>query len=226
MSKLPRKNLTALQRKELQQEAGSKCAWCGDESAEGWEFHHIDGRPENTVNENLIMLCGRCHNIAEANNGKITIDDLYQRKRELAVQRQAVSVLQEKTVSPTITDSIVASGNSHCSFTQNVYTAKKTVSRVAPAPDSIACNAEARNKINMMIRTLGDYRLKGHPDRNARAVFSAIQKDLAKHFEATSFLSISMSRFDDVVAYLQEKIDGTVQGRINKGRTARKNQDA
>lgn len=218
MSKLPRKNLTVLQRKELQQEAGSKCAWCGDENAEGWEFHHIDGRPENTVNENLIMLCGKCHNIAEANNGKITIDDLYQRKRELAAQRRASWGQHEKTASPIIEDSIIATGNSQCSFTQNIYTAKQTSPRVSPAPDSIGSNAEARNKINLMIRKLGDYRLKGHPERNGKSVFAAINRDVAKHFEATSVLAISISKLDDVIAYLQKKIDNTMQGRINRGR--------
>ena len=214
MTKAPRKNPTALQKKELQQEADSKCAWCGNDNPESWEFHHIDGRPENTVNDNLILLCGACHNIAEAHNGKITIDDLYQKKRELAEKRKTSSVEQRKIIN----DSIVAKGNMGCSFTQNIYHTGKMTTRVSPAVDSIGNNAEARNMINLLVRKLGDYRLKGHPDRNAKGVFSAINKDLAKHFGATSVPNISISRMSEVIFYLEQKIGNTTQGRMNKGR--------
>ena len=219
MVKAPRKNPTALQKRELQQEADSKCAWCGDDNPESWEFHHIDGRPENTVNENLILLCGACHNIAEAHNGKITIDDLYQKKSELAEKRKTTATKQRETERKIINDSIVAEGNRGCCFTQNVYHTRKMTTRVSPAADSIGNNAEARNMVNLLVRKLGDYRLKGHPDRNAKNIFAAINKDLARHFGATSVPNISISRLNEVISYLQMKIDGTIQGRMNKGKT-------
>lgn len=78
----PRKEFTALQRRQLQMEANNKCAWCGNGTPEDWQFHHINGNPELTVLENGIMLCRNCH--GKADNGyTITIDQLYARKSEL-----------------------------------------------------------------------------------------------------------------------------------------------
>jgi hypothetical protein len=45
----------------LQKEIVSKCPFRGNEDADLFEVHHIDGNNENTVFRNLIMLCPLCH---------------------------------------------------------------------------------------------------------------------------------------------------------------------
>jgi|SRR5690348_8470527 len=46
---------------ELQKEIGSRCPFCRSEDVGHFEFHHIDGKSDNTVIDNLLMLCPQCH---------------------------------------------------------------------------------------------------------------------------------------------------------------------
>ena len=99
---------------------------------------------------------------------------------------------------------------------------KKVIERITPASDTIGNDADARNQLNEMVKTLGDYRLKNNSQLNGKSVFPAIWKDLARHFKATSALKISINRKEEVFTYLQAKIDSTKQGRMNKGFRAKR----
>lgn len=222
MSNEKRKDPTPLQKKKLQQEADSRCPFCSNTEAGAWIFHHIDGIPYNTTLDNLIMVCGACHN--QITLGEISEADVRLKKSMIiweSMQRRQSK--EEKTVSPkVISDSIIAEGNSGCLFTQKVVHAEKVTQRINPASDTIANNADARNRLNELVKQLGDYRLKGNPNLSGDAVMSAIWKDLAKRFHATSALKVSITKQNDVFDYLQDKIDSTMQGRINKGFRKRK----
>ncbi len=211
MTEKARKNPNPLQKKKLQQEADSRCPFCGNTEAGTWIFHHIDGDPSHTVLDNLIMVCGACHE--RITKGEISEADVRLKKNMTSWGYKQRKPAESKIVKNE------ANGNVGCEIRQTIRIGKLPPDRVAPAPDSIGNNAEARNLVNLLVRKLGDYRLKGHPDRNAKSVFAAINKDLAKHFMATSVPNISISRLNEVISYLQMKIDGTTQGRMNKGKT-------
>jgi len=49
--------------------------WCRKQPAQ--EIHHIDGNPRNNKPDNLIALCGTCHN--KVHNGEITKEQLRKR---------------------------------------------------------------------------------------------------------------------------------------------------
>ena len=210
-----RKPFTSLQKKKLQQEANSRCPFCGDTNAATWEYHHIDGDSSNSVLENGIMVCGACHN--RITKGEISEADVRLKKNMVSWEHRQ---RKESTVRLSIRNEAI--GNVGCNITQFVRCGKMPPEKVAPAPDSIGSNAEARNKVNLLIRELGDYRLKGQPERNPKSVFAAICKDLARHFEATSVPSISIYRLEEVILYLQDKINHTMQGRMNKGRRGKR----
>lgn len=171
------------------------------------------------------MVCGACHNLIT--KGEISEADVRLRKNMLVWESaQRKTSKKGKIVSQKIiSDAIIAKGNSGCQFTQNVVHTEKVVERIKPAPDTIANNADARNRLNELVKQLGDYRLKGNPNLSAHTVMPAIWRDLAKHFHATSALKISITKQNDVFSYLQDKIDSTMQGRINKGFRKRKNRD-
>lgn len=220
MKKAPRKNPTPLQKKELQQEAESQCAWCGDENPESWEFHHIDGRRENTVNENLILLCGKCHNIAEVNNGKITMDDLYQRKRELAKMHK-----NELTHTTKIRNSNIAQNNQNCSIVQNYYSKPPPPPKVAPAADSLEGNTKYKNYAFFLINKLIEYRIEGkefasdeEKKKESRNIAIAVNSKIKRDFNVTSYKAISMENSEKLFQYLKDLIDKTKQGRINRGK--------
>jgi hypothetical protein len=56
---------------------GKICSNCGyDEFEEGLEVHHIDGNRNNNDLDNLIVLCGRCHNLITYKKFKIVNREL------------------------------------------------------------------------------------------------------------------------------------------------------
>jgi len=52
-----------------------KCKWCRKQPVQ--EIHHIDGNPRNNKPNNLIALCGTCHN--RATKREITKEQLWKR---------------------------------------------------------------------------------------------------------------------------------------------------
>lgn len=218
MKKAPRKNPTPLQKKELQQEAESQCAWCGDENPESWEFHHIDGRRENTVNENLILLCGKCHNIAEANNGKITMDDLYQRKRELAVKRKNESVQGTENVQNNTLNGIHVNGNFNFSPKQVIHNKTKIIEKYIPGtiesdPKLSAYLKHLMNVYNPLFAE--DCKIKKRKSTDYSWIRRQALEQIGYQMEKTPIV-----KADELFAFIREKISETIIGRqkISEGK--------
>jgi len=66
-----------------------KCRWCRKNPAQ--EIHHIDGNPHNNKPDNLIALCGTCHN--RVTNGEITKERLWKR---LGIKKKTKKVSKKK----------------------------------------------------------------------------------------------------------------------------------
>jgi len=66
-----------------------KCKWCRKQPSQ--EIHHIDGNPRNNKRDNLIALCGTCHN--RVTNGEITKEQLWKR---LGIKKEAKKVGKKK----------------------------------------------------------------------------------------------------------------------------------
>ena len=219
MKKAPRKNPTALQKKELQQEAGSKCAWCGDENPEGWEFHHIDGRPENTVNENLILLCGKCHNIAEAQNGKITIDDLYQRKRELAERRKHAQGIPQRIVrsggsntqnnSPNINN---INGNVYFSPKQEMHIHTKTKVKEKYIPGTIEANPQMNAYLAHLLSIYNKFYKYDCECFNRRPDYSRIRREAIEAF-GYKMAQTPETMAEELFEFIRRRIAGTMIGK-------------
>ncbi|NCA80552.1 MAG: HNH endonuclease, partial [Sphingobacteriia bacterium] len=152
MSNGKRKDPTSLQKKKLQQEAGPTCPFCGNTEAGTWDFHHIDGIPCNTTLDNLIMVCGACHNLIT--KGEISEADVRLKKNMIVWEsmKRKKSEKEKNISQKIISDSIIAQGNSGCQFTQKVVHAEKIVERIAPASDTLGNNANARNRLNELVK--------------------------------------------------------------------------
>src|SRR5688572_24856161 len=66
---------------ELQKEIGSRCPFCRSEDVGHFEFHHIDGKNDNTIAENLLMLCRQCH--SKFNKGEWQMQEARYKKLQL-----------------------------------------------------------------------------------------------------------------------------------------------
>jgi len=65
-----------------------KCMWCRKQLAQ--EIHHIDGNPRNNKPDNLIALCGTCHN--RVTNGEITKEQLW---KSLGIKKKTKKVAKK-----------------------------------------------------------------------------------------------------------------------------------
>lgn len=92
---------------------------------------------------------------------------------------------------------------------------------IAPPLGSIGADSALRARIEQLIKQVSDYRFK-RLGKNFR--FGALYGDLAKAFglKAADWRMIWLwdaSRADEVIAWLQGKLDATQQGRIEKAAT-------
>lgn len=63
-------------------ETDDSCALCGSKGIDSLTVHHIDSNPQNSVYDNMIVLCHNCHCRYHQNKG-ISEDDIKNRKRHL-----------------------------------------------------------------------------------------------------------------------------------------------
>jgi len=90
-----RKPIASKTRKELTTRP-RKCKWCRKQPAQ--EIHHINGNPRNNKRDNLIALCGTCHN--RVTHGEITKQQLWKRLGIKKKNRKAVKKKSTKRRRP------------------------------------------------------------------------------------------------------------------------------
>lgn len=93
------------------------------------------------------------------------------------------------------------------------------------APDSIGANAKARNYAKYLAEKLCEYRMKNkfflsdeERKRETGSYMKVIWKGVKKHFNVTSYTAISLENKEKLFLYLQDLIEKTMQGRINRGK--------
>jgi 5-methylcytosine-specific restriction endonuclease McrA len=70
-----RKRIPRSIEKALWIKSKGKCMWCRKHPVQ--EFHHIDKNPHHNTPNNIIALCGTCHN--RTHDGQITKEQLWKR---------------------------------------------------------------------------------------------------------------------------------------------------
>jgi 5-methylcytosine-specific restriction endonuclease McrA len=83
-----RKPIPSKTRRELMTRP-AKCKWCRKQPVQ--EIHHIDGDPHNNRRDNLIPLCGTCHN--RVTRGEITKEQLW---RRLGIKKKTKKVAKKR----------------------------------------------------------------------------------------------------------------------------------
>lgn len=217
MAKKTRKDPNPLQKKKLQQEADSCCPFCGNTEAGTWIFHHIDGDPSHTVLDNLIMICGACHE--RITKGEISEADVRLKKNMIAWGYKQRKAAKSKNIKNE------ANGNVGCTIRQTIQIGNLPPNRVAPAPDSIGENAKAKNYAKYLAEKLCEYRMKNkvflseeERKQETGSYMAVIWKNVKTHFKVTSYSSISLDNKDKLFQYLQKLINNTTQGKINRGK--------
>lgn len=189
--------------------------------------------PEQAVDErhsfaNLILLCGRHHAIIDAEVEDYPVPRLERMKHEHETRGtieispfhgMAAQRLLEKYESVVIFN---AGGNvaykspgAIQAQTVNLKTTKKSV-RFTPPGDAVGAVAEMASYVEYLIRRYQDYQkldLEKEDKRKYQLIYRAIQREYGSKWQ-----TIPLVRFEELVSFLQRKIDNTKVGRIRKSR--------
>lgn len=84
-----RKPVPPSMQKKLWIKSKGKCMWCRKQPPQ--EIHHIDENPSNNKLDNLIALCGTCHN--KVTYGEITKEQL---RKRLGIKKKTKKVAKKR----------------------------------------------------------------------------------------------------------------------------------
>ncbi|MCL1957108.1 MAG: HNH endonuclease [Fibromonadales bacterium] len=209
-------------RAKLQQEIGSKCPFCECRDVEIFEVHHIDGNPGNGDISNLIMLCKNCH--GKANNKEISHEEVRRKKDSLPCQtkndreKPAVERKISKITNVTGTNNVVGNNN----YIENKTTINRPVKKIYEFPPGCLGNdVEKMAVVEGLIEKYNHFAKNGKPNFNY-GVFRRKLKERYELGQSQKLGHLRIDRYDDIVRYIEERIDKTIIGRINKSR-GRKN---
>jgi hypothetical protein len=177
---------------------------------------------------NLILLCGRHHAIIDAEVKEYPVSRLEKMKYEHETRGtieigpfhgMAAQRLLEKCESVAIHNVggniAYKSPGAIQAQTVNLKTTKSSF-KFTPPSDAIGANAERASYVEYLIRKYQDYQkqdLEKDGNRKYMLIYQAIQREYGSKWQ-----TIPLTRFEELVSFLQRRVDNTKVGRIRKSR--------
>lgn len=198
----------------LQKEIESKCPFCDRRDVDTFEVHHLNEKPDDDTYNNELLVCPICH--ARITNGTISINDVYRKKYELML-----AVKQRESNEPSgninFANNKINHGSTVILGNGNMVkvTTRRVVKKSYPA-DSIGSDNDKANYLSYLVTKYGEYAAWGH---YGKAAYYIMPSMLKKHFKIggnRSYFNIPINRFEEAVAFVQDKILNTQLGRIKK----------
>lgn len=208
---------------QLNDQFASACAVCRDGISAKLEIHHIDGDTQNSAIENLMILCGGCHNEFTLGTRNEADARMYKRMAETGLLPSRKGEDRQPKAGDTITNNGTNTGAMAGTMHVENLTVnqKKERSGKAPLmPGTVGADADMRDYANYLAKRYIDWRKKGIANGIDRRRFSpaSAQGILCEGFGAQSAHMIAQKRFFDWVLQAQRKIDATVWGKMNRHR--------
>jgi len=208
---MPKRNIIPIKiQKLIYQEAGSKCAICDEENINTLEIHHIYDISSGGGNEpeNLILVCANCHN--KITNNEITRNDvlkikyllLNKSKSEKGKEKQSSIINLNKSINT----GIIAQ-------TINIKQGSSKKIKMNYPDGCIGSDLLKRIYIKRLIDRYNEFK---KADRHIESFkYQIIYGSIKREFKC-NWDFIPSNRFDELVLYLQNRIDKTILGRNNK----------
>ena len=206
----PRKKPSQRMRALLQKEIDSCCPFCGSHEVDTFEVHHMNDNPADDRLDNEIMVCPTCHSKITA--GTIPRNDVYRKKYELVYVSKR-NERQETGSAANISMKNVGVGIVGNNNRVTTNTVKKQI--VKYPPDCIGSDSTKANYISYLI----DRYNKFASWKRADFRYPAFNTHLKKRFKVgpqRTVYNIPLTRFDELVEYIQQRISDTRLGRIKK----------
>ena len=210
MTKL-RKSPSQRMRARLQKEIGSECPFCGSQEVDTFEVHHLNEDPSDDRFENELMVCPTCH--AKITAGTISRDETMTKKVELAkCTKEEPSDETARVSSVSMRDvgfAIVGNNNR-----VTTVTPRKQV--VKYPPDCIGGNSLKANYISYLVERYQKLASWNRPNFSY-AVFPTQLKRRFKIGSQRTIYNLTLDRFCELAAYIQDRILNTQIGRMRRG---------
>lgn len=204
----------------LQKEVGSKCLFCGNEDVDHFEIHHIDENPSNNDFSNLLFLCPLCH--SKITKGDITKTEVMRLKGWLTANRREENQTAGKVINfrSKVENAVVGDNNK---ITFNV---RKQAKNKYPE-GSIGFDNHKANYVGYLIGRYQEY--KEYEVGRENMNYAVFPSGIKKHFKigkTRTVYNIPETRFEEVVEYVQGRIDQTKLARIKKSKLQFKNYES
>ncbi len=207
----PRKSPSQRMRARLQREIGSECPFCGSQEVDTFEVHHLNEDPSDDRFENELMVCPICH--AKITAGTISRDETMAKKVELAkCTKEEPSDETARVSSVSMRDvgfAIVGNNNR-----VTTVTPRKQV--VKYPPDCIGGNSLKANYISYLVERYQKLASWNRPNFSY-AVFPTQLKRRFKIGSQRTIYNLTLDRFGELAAYIQDRILNTQIGRMRRG---------
>lgn len=209
------RKLPSMLQKQVFQEAASCCAFCNEKSVPALEIHHIDEDRTNNAFENLILVCSTCH--SKITHGEISQADVLVQKRIMQSQAQS-----NRTALPHSSQNVTVAHTQNTGIIANVVTIRgKGTPKTNYPNDSIGADTIKNGYIHYLYGRYVECR-KGDASFGAIAHSQRfhpgeLHRTIRSKFKTQTFF-IHVSRFCELVEYMQGRIDQTILGRYNRSR--------
>jgi hypothetical protein len=197
-------------RAELQKEVGSTCPFCDSQEVGHFEIHHIDDNPSNNDILNLILICPTCH--SKITKGDIAPIDVKERKIKLLMNPK-----KENNKGHSIS---IGKINSAVIGDNNKVTIKQTKKTMVRYPEGcVGFDQHKANYVSNLIKRYNEFKAdEVGKDRVNYAQFASHLKKQFKIGPSRTIYNVPIERFEELVAYIQKRIDGTrLAKRLGRG---------
>ena len=196
--------------KAVFQQFDSRCAFCDESDVSALQIHHIEPYAKEKVHEieNLILVCANCHGRIEA--GEIPVAAVYKRK----IQASGGNVTAKRSSGNTI----ILEHSSNSGVIANQVTIKNAgrgnIQFAAPS-GTIASHRGARNYVKYLIDIYHKFKEfdVGRENMKHAVFYNAIKREFGAKWD-----HIPLEKRDELVKFIQVRIDKTILGRNNKAK--------
>lgn len=202
------------QERRIWDESGSRCQFCGTAGTAALQIHHLDENPANTVDTNLIAICGACHE--RYKHGQISRNETFRVKYYLMEGRPQYPLFAPKRSKPrrkkTEINVEVNNGQVAGKIVNNNYGQKRGP---VVLPGTVATDPDRYNFLEYLMERLADFREAGASfgqKRTGKIHVGVIRKMVKNEWGALP-KDLRLDAWDAVVADLKAKIENTALGR-------------
>lgn len=209
-----RKYIPQVTKRKIIQESQSICPFCGEDDVSTGQIHHIKPVSEGGTNalKNLIYLCANCH--SKITLGEISLGEVERTKEMLATGRHLYA---GKSVGSNVIHADFTRGTNKGVIANKIEkveikTTRKSV-KVNPPAGSISSSLPHRNYVKHLIDRYHEFK-KIEVGQEGMS-FPIFYRQITKRFGA-KWDMIPLQLFDELVMYIQSRIDKTKHGRVQK----------